>query len=218
MVPGSRKPSVEHQEENGMDAGWIAFPEASRKANTTPDRAKYWIQLLGINTIKEGRTRYMPVDCLPQLEVMSNLVENGMAPAEAAEQAKNTVSVIPGTEPPIPGNRELAEVGAQSWHDRIQGLEKAVLVMADALKTESQSLRQENQALRADVARLIESNQAMRLSLEPPPLPAELREPPKPVQVWSPPRVIDPGQGMGFIRRAWLELVNPARLRRHLES
>ena len=46
------------------------------------------------------------------------------------------------------------------------------------------------------------------------PLPEVLSRPAPAVQVWNPPKLKDPGEGMGLLRRVWVEFTDPARLRR----
>lgn len=188
-----------------MNTEYVKLTEAARKLATHPDTVRYWVKLLGVETIKRGHACYLMAETLGVLAVMTRLIAEGLPAGEAASKAKSeapadvTALIVRDTNQ---GPAEMDELKA-----RLQGLERAMLSIAETFKTEVSGLR-------GEVARLTESNQALQLRLEPPPLPAVFREPPKPVQVWSPPKVVDPGQRMNFMRRAWLELVNPERLRR----
>ena len=42
--------------------------------------------------------------------------------------------------------------------------------------------------------------------------------PPKPVQPWNPPPTQDPTKGMGLLKRFWVEITHPERLRRTTEN
>ncbi len=188
-----------------MNTEYVKLTEAARKLATHPDTVRYWVKLLDVATIKRGHSCYLMAETLGVLAFMSKLIADGVPAGEAATRAKAeaptdiTALVARPAKPPA----EMDELKA-----RIHGLEKAMLSMAETFKTEVSGLR-------GEVMRLTESNQALQLRLEPPPLPAVFHEPPKPVQVWSPPNVKDPAEGMGYLKRVWVEFTHPERLRRN---
>jgi hypothetical protein len=188
-----------------MNTEYVKLTEAARKLTTHPDTVRYWVKLLGVETIKRGHSCYLMAETLGVLAVMARLIADGIPAGEAAVRAKAeapadiTALVVRPAEPP---SAEMDELKA-----RLQGLERAMLTMAETFKTEVVGLR-------GEVARLTESNQALQLRLEPPPLPAAFNEPPKPVRAWSPPKLEDPAAEMGFLRRAWVQFTHPEQLRR----
>ncbi len=190
-----------------MNTEYVKLTEAARKLDTHPDTLRYWVKLLDAVTIKRGHSVYLMAETLGVLAFMSKLIADGIPAGEAATRAKTeaptevTALAIRPAEPPAVEVNDLKE--------RIQGLERAMLTMAETFKTEVSGLR-------GEVARLTESNQALRLRLEPPPIPAVLTEPPKPVRPWNPAPAKDPTEGMGFLKRFWVEIAHPERLRRNM--
>lgn len=187
----------------------VALRDAAKKAGITPAQAKYWVKLLGIVLVMKGRVGFLEQEAADNLVKMAELVSGGMSPKNAAFEVSGVVpekDIMP---------LELIEPdGVGELKEKLERLEAKNDLIEKALVM----LAEENRATRQEMAKLIESNQALRLRLEPPPLPASFKELPKPVQAWCPPKMTDPGQSMGFIRRAWLELVNPEQLRRQLAS
>ncbi len=192
-----------------MNTEYVKLTEAARKLTTHPDTVRYWVKLLDAVTIKRGHSIYLMAETLGVLAFMAKLIADGIPAGEAATRAKaeaptevTTLAIRP-SEPPSVEVNDLKE--------RIQGLELAMLTMAETFKAEVSGLR-------GEVARLTESNQALQLRLEPPPMPAIFNEPPKPIQAWSPTPTKDPTEGMGFLKRFWVEITHPERLRRHAEN
>ena len=50
------------------------------------------------------------------------------------------------------------------------------------------------------------------------PVPEILTKPATPIRPWSPPPAKDPGEGMGFLKRFWVQIIHPERLRRTAEN
>ena len=126
------------------------------------------------------------------------ITPEGAAILKASIQATTINPAPPVTVPvpvPMPAPVDLSPVV-----NRLDSMEKAFLVMAEEIR----GLKQENAAL--------------RMRLEPPPMPAEFTKPPAPVQVWTPAVKPDPLEGAGFLARAWAHLVHPERLRRTAEN
>ena len=122
--------------------GFTALPECSRKAQTTPDRARYWLKLLGVETIKKGNVRYVPNAAADLLGNMARLVANGLPPAEAAKKAKDETptEIAPVKDSEIPGNDAA----------RLEGIEKAMLAMAEQMRV----MVEENRFLRSEISAL----------------------------------------------------------------
>lgn len=190
-----------------MNTEYVKLTEAARKLATHADTVRYWVKLLGVETIKRGHSCYLMAETLGVLTVMAHLIADGLPAGEAARRAKveapaEITALVVRKANQVPA--EMEELKA-----RLQGLEHAMLGMAETFKTEISGLR-------GDVMRLTESNQAHRLKT--PPLPTAFQEPSKPVQIWSPPNVKDPAEGMGFLQLAWVEFTHPERLRRNVEN
>ncbi len=161
----------------------------------TPDQLRYWCRLLGIRPEVSGRIAYLTGDQATQVKRMAAAIAAGMSPRDAVTQIGTMAFIIPA----VAGPR----------HDdlRLDSLEKAVLSMAGRvgeLVEEIRMVRQENQALRGEIA-------LARLALAPP-IPVEL---PRKVVPWSPNPIRDPAEGMPWWRVAWLSLVAPEQFRRY---
>lgn len=122
--------------------GFTALPECSRKAQTTPDRARYWLKLLGVETVKSGNVRYVPNGSVDLLGNMARLVSGGMQPGEAAKKAKDEtpLEMFPAkvNDVPAPLLEEMKEIRA------------ALMTLAQEVKAS----REENRALRSEVSNL----------------------------------------------------------------
>lgn len=121
--------------------GFTALPECSRKAQTTPDRARYWLKLLEVETIKSGNVRYVPSTAVDLLGNMARMVSSGMPPSEAAKKAKEET----------PGPVDTVQVSPSNQDTRLESIEKAVLLMASEIR----GLRQENAVLRSDLQKAL---------------------------------------------------------------
>lgn len=119
--------------------GFTALPECSRKAQTTPDRGRYWLKLLGVETVKKGNVRYVPNAAADLLGNMARLISNGMTPGEAAKKAKDETpfEIAPVKVSEVPG-KDTA---------RLEGIEKAMLAMAEQMK----NMVEENRSLRSEI-------------------------------------------------------------------
>lgn len=204
---GSRKGNLEML----MNTEYVKFTESARKVGAHPDTFRYWVKLIGAETIKRGHCCYITTETLGVLMVMAQLIAEGMPAGEAAEKAKATAPV--DTMPLVvrdvgEGSRKPDEISA-----RLEGLEKAMLAMADVFKTEISTLR-------GEVIRLTEANHALKAQIEAPPKRNEplleiLNQPPKPVAVWTPPTRKDPLESAGLLEKAWAYFMEPERMRSH---
>ena len=192
-----------------MNTEYVKLTEAARKLAMHPDTLRYWVKLLDAVTIKRGHSVYLMAETLGVLAFMAKLIADGVPAGEAATRAKTeaptevTAIAVRPAEPPAV---EMDELKA-----RITGMERAMLSMAETFKTEVSGLR-------GEVSRLAETNQALQRRLEPPPVPAAFLEPSKPVRPWNPPPAKDPTEGMGLLKRFWVEIAHPERLRRSAEN
>lgn len=126
------------------------------------------------------------------------ITTEGAGILKASIQA-TTINPAPPVTLPVPVQVQ-APVDLSPIVNRLESMERGFMIMVEEIR----SLKQENAAL--------------RLRLEPPPLPAIFNEPPKPVNVWTPTPKPDPLEGAGIFARAWAYLVQPETLRRHAEN
>jgi len=186
------------------------LPEAAENVGATVDQLRYWISLLGIESTRRGKCRYVAEEDVSRLRGMASMVQNGTAPKEAAAIAREkpteaVVIVEPAAQPPALMN----------------DLQRALVLLADenrqikqtmgAILEEVKAVRTENAALRGQVALLMPPKQDEKIF-------EVLNRPPEPVQVWKPERKADPLEGAGLLAWAWTHLVHPERLRRHAEN
>lgn len=169
---------------------FVTLPEASRIARTTPDRARYWLSLLGIETFKNGKFRYVPPMAVAILQAMAGLIGEGMAPAEAAKQAREKAATdATAIAAPVPTPDPRPD-------DRLANLEKAVLTMAESF----QAMAAENKALRLELS-------TIKAHLLPPPTPTCQVIP------WAPPKREDPLAGKSWWEKTWIKIAHPERCR-----
>lgn len=193
-----------------MNTEYVKLTEAARKLSTHPDTLRYWVKLLEVETIKRGHARYILAETLGVLTIMANLIGEGVTASEAAARAK--------AEAPTDAKAIVSQaahqglVGMNDLPGRIQGLENAMMIMAETFRKEVGSLR-------GEIARLSEVNLALQRKLEPPPTAKTFSQPPTPVRAWHPPTVaVDPLEGTGFLERIWITFVQPEKLRRQVEN
>lgn len=122
------------------------------------------------------------------------ITTEGVGILKASIQA-TTISPAPSVTLPVPVQTHTM-VDLSPIVNRLESMERGFMVMVEEIK----GLKQENAAL--------------RLRLEPPPLPTAFHETPKPVKAWTPTPKPDPLEGAGIFERAWIYLVQPEKLRR----
>jgi len=64
----------------------ISFSAAAKHANITRDQLRYWIKLLNIQPIKEGRILFLPNGSETLLEAMHQTVKSGLSLKAAAQE------------------------------------------------------------------------------------------------------------------------------------
>ena len=187
-----------------MNTEYVKLTEAARKLTVHTDTLRYWVKLLGVETIKRGHACYLLAETLGVLTIMANLIADGIPAGEAAKKAKaeapteTTALIVRETNRPAAGMEVL--------QDRLQGLEKVILSMAETFKTEVSGLRNE-------IVQLAESNRKLQQRLEVPPVSFETKEPIKPVVPWEPRKTKSPVSGMPWYKKFWVECFEPAKMR-----
>jgi hypothetical protein len=136
--------------------------------------------------------------------IMARLIAEGIPAGEAAAKAKAEAPAeatpLIVREPVRPG------IEMEALQERLQGLEKVILSMAETFKTEVTGLR-------GEIARLTESNRSLQQRLEAPPTLAEVKEPIKPVIPWEPRKRKNPVAGMPWYKKLWVECFEPWKMR-----
>lgn len=187
-----------------MTTEYVKLTEAARKLTVHADTLRYWVKLLGVETIKRGHACYILAETLGVLMIMARLIAEGVSAGEAAAKAKAEVpaeaTALIVREPVRPG------VEMEALQERLQGLEKVILSMAETFKTEVTGLR-------GEIARLAESNRSLHQRLEAPPVLAEVKEPIKPVIPWEPRKRKNPVAGFPWYKKLWVECFEPWKMR-----
>jgi hypothetical protein len=185
----------------------VPLRDVATQAGATVPQVKYWVQLLGFSPTVRARIAYLTDDQATKIETMAHLVEGGQSPRDAAAQ------IAPEVLKPDAGNGADRIPDDRMIAPRIETLEKAIMLMVE-------THRQETAGLRAQVEKMSEQMQAMQHILEretavtrallAPPPPSD-----HPIIPWKPAEVRqDPLVGVGMIKRFWVSLVHPERLRR----
>jgi len=188
-----------------MNTEYVKLTEAARKLSMHTDTLRYWVKILGIETIKQGRARYLMVEKLSVLTIMANLVADGLSAGEAATKAKaqapiEVANIIVPKANQVPAEMDELKV-------RFKSLEQVILTMADAFKTEVSELR-------GEISKLTESNQKLQKQLEKPPLLIEFLSPPKPIKPWEPSAKIKSSlDNMSWFKKVWIEFFEPWKMR-----
>lgn len=117
-----------------------AIPEIVKNVKVSADKIRYWISLLGAKTIRKGRISFIPFVIATQIEMMANLIANGISPKDAAKQ------VITQN---IPNETTITVTTPDN--NKFDALEKAILTMAkqmNSLSCDIKELKHENKILR----------------------------------------------------------------------
>jgi len=119
------------------------LPDVARAAGASVDQLRYWLRLLAIEPVKQGKTRMISTDDSERLSTMARMVAGGVAPKEAA--ARIGAGVFPAVVSPVaetPINAELSEV------------KRAMIEMAATFQKETAALRAELTAIRQESRRM----------------------------------------------------------------
>lgn len=159
-------------------------PEVAQSVNASTDQIRYWCSLLGVKPTRKGRVSFLTLIIVAQIEMMARFIAAGMSPKEAATKAKENEQELPvETQIMVPTNHDK----------RFESMEKAILTMADQMKTLSEQVKN-----------LTLENRALRNQLTPPKQKTK-------VIVWHP----EPLQRPVFpwYKQLWYELTAPQMLR-----
>lgn len=172
------------------------LPEVSREVGVTPDKARYWLMLLGIEAEKRNRTLIITPDAEKALSGMKRYVDEGFPPGEAAKKIK-TASDEVKTLFPLPVD-QTPTVDMTATNTRIETVEKVLLLLVE-----------QNQKIQQELANLRQENTTLRRFLMPP------EQPVKPIMPWEPGKAKDPLEGLTWFQRAWVQIFEPWRMRRY---
>lgn len=166
----------------------ITIREAATLAGVSKDKCRYWLKLLDLEMIRQDGKLFLPDNAADLLRVMKNSVDSGLPPVAAAQDVKNIhpLPIVQEIHQDAPGKNDLVL-------EKIADLEKSIMFLA-------QTVEKQNKVI-ADQAKQIN---ALSIKLLPPPQS-------KPVQVWQPTEKKAPQ--VSWLKRAWLELINPVKLR-----
>jgi len=181
-----------------MESGYtvpVSISEAARIVGIDPDKARYWLKLLEVETTKAGKSRCVAPDAVTLLASMNSLVTQGTSPSDAARIAKETPIEL---KPIVAEKAENNAIQVQ-----LEELKKAFLFMGEAFKTEMQGLK-------AEIRNLAEENKTLRVQLLPAP-----QDPPKQITPWQPETPKDPLEGMSWFQRTLVHVFEPQKLRRY---
>lgn len=166
----------------------VTILEAATLAGVSKDRARYWLKLLDIETVKKDGKLLFPGNTTDLLIAMKKTVESGLAPVAAAVEVKNVYSF-----PTVQDFHQETPKQNDIVLDKIADLQNAIMLLAGTVEKQN---------------KLIET-QAKQIKLLTARLPAP--ELPRLLNVWEPqPRQV---LQVSFLRRIWLELFNPVVLR-----
>lgn len=179
----------------------IALRETAKTAGITPAQAKYWVHLIGACLVMKGRAGFLDMTDSQKLVKIAELVSAGSSPKDAALQVSG---VVQGNSL-MPVKQEHSGNGFEILEGKIAGLEQRNSMIEKALML----LVEENKALRWEVSRLADSNNALRVQLMPP------QEPVKPVIPWEPGPEKDPLEGMTWFQKTYTKIFEPQKLRRY---
>lgn len=171
--------------------------ELASENEVTVDQVRYWITLLGAKTTRKGKHSLVNLETVSQVHDMASMVKNGVSPKEAAEKHKKISTEI--------------IVSPPSEDAHLEGIKKALMLLVETNKAMAEELkagRQESAAIRAEVAAIRQENNALRARLLPP-------EPVKVIQPWQPEMLKNPLEGMTWLQRAYVQIVEPWRMRQY---
>lgn len=171
----------------------VTILEAATLAGVSKDKARYWLKLLDLEAVKQDGKLLLPDHAADLIQAMKKAVDSGLAPVAAAVEVKNVHALPALNDSPICNQDNAA--------DKIADLEKAVLLMASTLEKQGKLLEQQAAVIAIQSAKL----DTLTARLLPPPQPA------RPINVWQP--VEKKAPQVSWLKRAWLELINPVQLR-----
>ena len=169
----------------------VSITEAATQIGISRDKIRYWTKLLELEIIKEGRISYISQGAEKLLLIMAKSVSSGLAPSVAAKEVLNIHS-FPEVQPP-----EIQAINQSLVTDRIQSLEKAVMLLVEQNKILSTTNAEQSKLLNKRLDR-IEFNISPHTTN-------------KQIEVWKPTEPKRPQ--FSTIQRIWYEVTNPKKLR-----
>ena len=173
-----------------MNTGKTSYQEAITTLGITQDRFRYLLKTFGerIKSISQGKERFIVAPGIQLLMEAVAIINTGVSPRDAVAQvaAKDQPAVV-----------ALVPKEEEKKDSRFEGMEKALLMMAEEVKAS----RQEMLSLRSEVAFL-------RNQLAPP------SQNLLPVIPWKPIPKPDPLAGVNYFKRFWVKMFHPEQLRR----
>lgn len=165
----------------------VTILEAATMAGLSKDKCRYWLKLLDLDATKQDGKLFLPAHAADLLLAMKKSVDSGMSPVAAAVEVKN-IHVLPVVEVNQDKQNNDIVLG------KIADLEKSIMFLAQTVQQQSKIITDQ-------------ANQLAILSTRLLPPPVEV----KPVKVWQP--IEKPAPKVSWLKRAWLELINPTALR-----
>ena len=169
----------------------LSVTEAATLIGISRDKIRYWTKLLELEIIKEGRISYISQGAEKLLLVMATSVSSGLAPSVAAKEVLNMHS-LPEVQQP-----ETQTINHNLVTDRIQSLEKAVMLLVEQNKILSATNAEQSKLLNKRLDRI-------EFKITPPTTN-------KQIEVWKPTEAKRPQ--FSTIQRIWYEVTNPEKLR-----
>ncbi len=154
----------------------IRLDEVTEKASVP--QIKYWCKLLDINPKVISRAGHVSPKEADKLRKMADLINAGIRPRDAANTLTDEL-MIRSSEPQKDDTAAL--------HNRIESLEKAVMLLVQTVNHQNTKL------------------DAIQMRLEPP------KVEPVVVKVWEPAPKKKPQYS--FLQKFWYELIDPVKLR-----
>lgn len=165
----------------------ITIREAAALADVSKDKCRYWLKLLDLEMVKQDGKLFLPTHAADLLQAMKKAVDSGMSPVAAAVEVKN-IHVLPVVE--VSQDKQNNDIVLA----KIADLEKSIMFLAQTVEKQNKVITDQAHQLAILTARLL-------------PPPVEV----KPVKVWQP--IEKPAPKVSWLKRAWLELINPTALR-----
>ncbi len=176
----------------------ISFSEVAKYADITRDQLRYWIKLLKIKPIKEGRTLFLPNGSENLLEAMHQAVKSGLSLKASAQEVLNihTLPQVTSENKTLENNKILT--------DRISSLEKAVMLLVEQNKTLAKINEAQNKLFSENFQKQEKRLDKIQLQLNP-----AITN--KKIEVWKP--SISKRPKLSIMQRIWYEVTNPTKLR-----
>lgn len=172
------------------------LPEVAREVGVTPDKARYWLSLLGIEAEKRNRTLIISPEVEKALLGMKGFVAEGFPPGEAAKRVRTASDEVQTLYPVSVVQNPMVDMTVTN--NRLETVERALLLLVE-----------QNQKVQGELVNLRQENSALRRFLMPP------EQPPAVIIPWQPEKPKDPVEGMAWYQRAWVECFEPWKMRKY---